>query len=392
MLEAQVDSWKVIDTDTHVIEPYDLWTSRMDVRRWGDRVPHVRFDDKMGEDAWFFGETRVGAAAGAAQAGWHEYPPDHPPNLEVVDRSTWDPTERLAWMDAHGIWAQVLYPNVAGFGAGKLLTIGDPDLMYGCVRAYNDFLAEYASADPRRYVPIMALPMWDVQLCEAEIARAVELGHKGVIMTGEPAFWGLPKLADPHWDRLWACLQEARLSVNFHIGSGDMSIFDAAYAPAGRHANYAGFGVQFGMSNARVIANLITGGVCHRFPDLRFVSVESGVGWIPFALAHLDWQWNNCGVPKEHPEYDLLPSEYFLRQMYGCFWFETDTVTSAVEQLGSKWVLFESDFPHPTSMSPGPATSAVSPRTYIAHSLSGIPEADLRRILHDNAADLYHLG
>jgi hypothetical protein len=73
MLEAQVDSWKVIDTDTHVIEPYDLWTSRMDVRRWGDRVPHVRFDDNMGEDAWFFGETRVGAAAGAAQAGWHEY-------------------------------------------------------------------------------------------------------------------------------------------------------------------------------------------------------------------------------------------------------------------------------------------------------------------------------
>ena len=74
-----------------------------------------------------------------------------------------------------------------------------------------------------------------------------------------------------------------------------------------------------------VIANLITGGVCHRFPDLKFVSVESGVGWIPFALEHLDWQWKNCGVPQEHPEYDLLPSEYFKRQIYGCFWFENDT-------------------------------------------------------------------
>ena len=77
--------------------------------------------------------------------------------------------------------------------------------------------------------------------------------------------------------------------------------------------------------------------------------------------------------------------------MYGCFWFETDTVVSAVEQLGSNWILYESDFPHPTSMSPGPATSAVSPRRFIADGLSRIAEADLRAILHDNAAKLYHL-
>ena len=145
-----------------------------------------------------------------------------------------------------------------------------------------------------------------------------------------------------------------------------MSVFDAAYEDAGMHANYAGFGVQFGMANVRVIANLITGGVCHRFPDLKFVSVESGIGWIPFALDHLDWQWLNCGVPQEHPEYDLLPSEYFVRQMYGCFWFETDTVRAAAEQFGSEWILYESDFPHPTCMAPGPATAATSPRSYIA--------------------------
>ena len=211
--------------------------------------------------------TGSGPAASAAQAGWHQYPPDHPPSLDVVDPATWDPQARLQRMDDYGIWAQVLYPNVAGFGTGKVLAIGDPELMLACVQAYNDFLAEYASADPRRFVPIMALPMWDVELCRQEVMRATRLGHKGVIMTGEPAFWGLPKIADPHWDPLWALLQEAELSVNFHIGSGDMSIFDQAYAPAGPHANYAGFGVQFGMGNAKVIANLITGGVCHRFPE-----------------------------------------------------------------------------------------------------------------------------
>ena len=389
VLSSDVDRFKVIDTDTHVIEPYDLWTSRLP-SSWGDRVPHVKWDEDFQEDAWYFGDQRTGPAASAAQAGWHEYPPDHPPSLDQVDPATWDAHKRLALMDDYGIHAAVLYPNVAGFGAGKLLTLQEPQLMLGCVQAYNDFLAEYSSADTDRYVPIAALPMWDIDLAVTEVQRAAGLGHRGVIMTGEPTFWGLPAIASDHWDRLWAVCQETGLSVNFHIGSGDMSIFDSATPGAGRHANYAGFGVQFGMSNVRVMANLITGGVCHRFPGTRFVSVESGVGWIPFAMQHLDWQWKNCGVHLEHPEYELLPSEYFQRQMYGCFWFETG-IEHSIAQLGDEWILFESDFPHPTSMAPGPATAAVKPRDYIAGELGDLGEATLRRILHDNAARLYHL-
>jgi predicted TIM-barrel fold metal-dependent hydrolase len=390
MLSSDVDKYRVIDTDTHVIEPYDLWTSRLPAA-WGDRVPHVKFDEKAGEDAWFFGDARVGAAASAAQAGWHEYPPQHPPSLDKVNPATWDAHKRLALMDEYGIHAAVLYPNVAGFGAGKLLTMGDQELMLSCVRAYNDFLTDYCSADTERYVPISALPMWDIDLTVAEIERCAAAGHRGVIMTGEPTFWGLPPLADPYWDRLWAVCQDTQLSVNFHIGSGDMAIFDMAAKDAGPHANYAGFGVQFGMANVRVMANLITGGVCHRFPGTKFVSVESGIGWIPFAMEHLDWQWKNCGVTFEHPEYDLLPSEYFKRQMYGCFWFEEKTVASSIEQLGADWILYESDFPHPTSMAPGPATAAIKPRDYIAGVLGDLPDATLRKILHDNAAELYHL-
>ncbi|HVX19103.1 MAG TPA: amidohydrolase family protein [Acidimicrobiales bacterium] len=392
MLEPQdVDRFKVIDTDSHVIEPYDLWTSRLSVKKWGDKVPHVKFDEELQEDAWYFGDERISAAAGSAQAGWSQFPPDHPPRLADVDPATWDPHKRLAWMDEHGIWAQVLYPNVAGFGAGKYLALGDHELKLACVQAYNDFLVEYASAAPDRYIPIMAVPFWDLDATVAEIERAADLGHKGIIMSGEPAFWGLPKLTHPYWDGLWAAAQDAELSINFHIGSGDMSLFDSPYEGSGRHANYASFSMQFGMSNAKPIALLITGGVAHRFPRLKFVSVESGVGWLPFALGGLDWQWKNCGVPLEHPEYDLLPSEYFKRQFYGCFWFETDSALAAIEQLGPECILYETDFPHPTCMSPGPATSAVSPREFIARELGGFPKAALQRVLHDNAAELYHL-
>ena len=89
---------------------------------------------------------------------------------------------------------------------------------------------------------------------------------------------------------------------------------------------------------------------------------------------------------KEHPEYELLPSEYFRRQIYGCFWFERDTALSAIEQLGPDNVLYETDFPHPTSMSPGPASDGQRPDDYLREHFAGLDETTLRKILHDNAA------
>jgi predicted TIM-barrel fold metal-dependent hydrolase len=159
----------------------------------------------------------------------------------------------------------------------------------------------------------------------------------------------------------------------------------------GKHADYASMGVLFFMSNAAALTQIICGGICHRFPKLNFILVESGLGWLPFALASLDWQWVNCGVPKEHPEYKLLPSEYFKRQIYGSFWFERETLAPAIAALGADNVLFETDFPHPTSMSPGPATSAKSPGEYIEAVFKDLPEDSVRKILHDNAARIYHI-
>ncbi len=43
------------------------------------------------------------------------------------------------------------------------------------------------------------------------------------------------------------------------------------------------------MGNARIVANMILSGVCERFPRLKIVSVESGIGWLPFMLEALDY-------------------------------------------------------------------------------------------------------
>ena len=89
-------------------------------------------------------------------------------------------------MDAIGIWAQVLYPNVAGFGSQRFLRLGDDELKLICVRAYNDFLRDWASADHRRLLTVMTTPFWDVDAAVAEIERGAAAGHRGILFTGEP--------------------------------------------------------------------------------------------------------------------------------------------------------------------------------------------------------------
>jgi len=380
----------IIDTDTHVVEPPDLWTSRV-ASKWGDLVPHVEWDDAAQEEAWYTGDERLAAAGRAAMAGWHDYPPFHPRRFADTDPVAWDATKRLGLMDEYGIHAQVLYPNVAVFNAKSIVGMKDPELQLACVRAYNDFLVDWSSVAPDRYVAVAALPFWDLTLTLDEIERCAAIGHKGIIFTQDPSYFGLPMLTDRHWDPMWRSAEEKGLPVNFHIASGEVDLNGFGHPDNGLHANFAMMGISFFMGNATTISQLVCGGICHRFPELNFVSVESGVGWIPFALEGLDWQWKNCGVPQEHLEYELLPSEYFQRQIYGCFWFERDSSLAAIERLGPDNILYETDFPHPTSMSPGPASVAQRPDDYLRENFSALDETVLRKILHDNAARIYHL-
>ena len=384
-----VESTSIIDADTHVIEPADLFTSRVSVQRWGDLVPHVRWDDDAAEEVWFFGDKKIYAAGLASGARWHEYPPDHPRRLTDSDDRNWDAARRLVHMDDYGIEAQILYPNIGVFQVNEYIGMrSDPELVLACVRAYNDFLVEWSAVAPRRYVPLMTVPFWDLDETMRELVRSRDAGHKGIVFPARMEDFGLPALSDPHWDRFWAAAQEMELSVNFHIGSGNIPMFGTA---SGRHLSYAWTGTMLFNLNASAIASLIFGGICQRFPKLNFVSVESGVGWIPFLLETMDWQFHNSGVVAHHPEFDLLPSEYFARQIYSCFWFERGSAKAAIELLGSDHILFETDFPHPTGITPGPASSALTPREQLVVALDGLPEQDVRNVMRDNAVRLYKL-
>ena len=95
------------------------------------------------------------------------------------------------------------------------------------------------------------------------------------------------------------------------------------------------------------------------------------------------------GAHKDYPD-RLLPSEYLYRQVYGMYWFERQAMRSVIDQLEDN-LMFETDFPHATSLSPGPASESPSPRVVMEESLAGIPEEIVAKVLQGTATKLYHL-
>jgi predicted TIM-barrel fold metal-dependent hydrolase len=382
------DRFQVIDVDSHLTEPPDVWTARVPASK-RDQVPHIERID--GQDTWYANGERLGAPGFYSMAG-HDgiMPASIPQTYDDIPAAMYDPHARLRFLDEQGLQAQVLYPNVGGFGNGYFLRLGDRELVAQCVMAYNDFLTDWTSADPNRLVAITALPFWDVELSVSEMRRCHEAGHKAVNFCNQPQDYGMPPLAHTHWDPIWAAAQELGISVSFHVGGGSMGTQFVDTADMGWMTNFAKVSSLIFMDNMRCIGDLIFGGVCHRFPNLKFVSVESGVGWLPSALETFDWQWRNGGVRLEHPEYDLLPSEYFRRQIYGCFWFERDSAIEAIERYSDN-IMFETDYPHPTCQHPGPQSPAQWPRDYASGLLDKLPDSVLSTVLHDTAASIYRL-
>ena len=141
------------------------------------------------------------------------------------------------------------------------------------------------------------------------------------------------------------------------------------------------------MTQDNVLGTLLTSGLCERFPRLKLVSVETGFGHIPFYLECLDWHWKVQGNVNALP---LLPSEYFRRQCYGTFWFETSTLRD-LDQFPENF-MFSTDYPHSTGLAPGPcAGTQLIPSVYASEGFQNIDPAIRAKALYQNACDVYGL-
>ena len=297
----------VIDVDSHWTEPRDLWTSRAPARL-RDRALRVE-RNAAGADQWVIEDGQV-----MGQVGYCSIRPDgsksqgsiafdrfdevHPGAMEVAPR--------LAYMDEHGLAVQIVYPNLLGFAGNLVMRVQDEAHRAFCATAYNDAASDMQRESRGRLYPQAMLPFWDIPASLRELERCQdELGLTGIVITDCTDDWGLPPLGDRHWDPLWDALQSRGMPVNFHIGAGSGSI--RLWGPYPKARAFAALSTMAQMGNLVTITNLIFSGLLDRFPSLKFVSVESGVGWLPFLIESLEYQYEENGVD----DLKLRPRAYF---------------------------------------------------------------------------------
>jgi uncharacterized protein len=380
----------VVDADSHWCETPDLFM-RLAPPEYRDRVPHQEVID--GERRWVMDGVPLGrAGAGAVIGRDRSKESSHRAlfewTIDDVHVGAYDPAARLQVLDECGIDAQIIFPNTIGLGGQDLGLVNDPALSKLVLEMYNDYMAGIQADSGDRLLPLPLMPAWDVDTCVAEARRVAALGSRGVNMTCDPQDLGAPDLANRAWDPFWEVCTELHLPVHFHIGASATAMGFFGQYPWPSHpmnTQLAIGGTLLFIGNARVVVNAILSGIFDRHPDLKMVSVESGVGWIPFILEALDYEMNE-NAPQELAELKKKPSEYFRSNFYATFWFENNRnkLPELIDAVGADCILFETDFPHPTCLYPNPLQTVEAKMATLAPDVQ-------RKIYGENARKLYRL-
>jgi predicted TIM-barrel fold metal-dependent hydrolase len=278
---------------------------------------------------------------------------------------------------------------------------------------YNDHLVDVQHESGNRLFPQAVLPIWDMELTVKEMTRLIDQGIRGFTLSDKPELLGLPELPEPYFDPMWDLFNESGAVANFHIGAGsrreemealrnstsiEVKPGEQLPAPAeipkvaaptwrsfGPQRKLAVHAAQMYMSNVRIIVNLCNSNVFDRYPKLSVVSAESGIGWVPFILEAMEYQYDEMvTLPEEVGLAKRRPAEYFRDHLYVMFWFEEVGATKLIEDIGVNNVLVETDLPHPTCLYPGP-------KEHFARVMANLDDHAKRRILQDNAAQLYRI-
>jgi len=373
---------KVVDADTHISEWPDLWTSRVSPK-FKDRVPQIK--ELNGERAWFLDGHKLTSKGGfsAIRKDGKKLIGTAFRDLEFsnVHRGSYDVRERLDYMDQNGIWAQIAYTNMLGFGGQESMKT-DAELRLVSTTILNDAMAEFQADSGNRVYPMAMVPWWDVKLAVKEMERCADMGLRGINMNSDPHTHGLPPLGDVYWDPLWELCVDRSLPVNFHIGASDQSMTwrGAGLWPGHNDDVELAYGsLMLFVGNMRVLSNIFFSRLLERFPTLKIVSVESGAGWVPFMLEALEYQMAEAGFTPKDSVYEI-----FKRQVYACSWFERRNIVETMREIGTENLLFETDFPHPTCLYPDPLE-------HMADVLPIMTDDERKKVFGGNAAKLYNL-
>jgi len=377
---ASID-YPILDCDAHVNEPPDTWTARVPAAL-RDRAPKVIQRD--GGDYWSFNDGESVRPVGLTATAGKSYLDFAPvgATYETMRPGSFDTAARLADMDIDGIWLQVLYPSVTLFGAKVYGS--DRDLQLACVRAYNDWLTEFCADSDGRLIAQAILPTTGVQDMIDETKRAIDLDHRGVVISAFPN-GGLEPL--PEDEPFWALVQEARMPVAVHIGSFLPTVGTAAGAkgPTMDVKQFMGAAgaTKSGSHTLPVVCQLLFSGVFEQFTEIDLMLVESNIGWIPTLLEQTDDMFYRYRFFTHGDRMPVTPSRIFHRNFWASFMIDTVGMDLR-HRLNVDHLMWSSDYPHTGCDWP-------NSRITIERNFRGVPKDQVKKMLHDNCKRLYKL-
>jgi len=387
----------IVSVDDHLVEPAELWSSRLPAK-WRDEGPRIVYAPQGGQPildgamyierpgtsgkdvAWWVYEDhwysikRLIAAAGFSP---EEIKLDGV-TYDEMRKGCWDRDSRLADMSANHVEASLCFPNYPRFAGQIFLRAKDKELALACVRAYNDFMVEqWCAGSGGRLIPLCLVPLWDAELAEAELRRNAARGVRAVAFTECPNWLDLPSIHSGYWDHFLGACAETSTVVCMHIGSGTRTIRTGADAPDAIHA------VNISFNSAASLTDWLFSEILRRLPDLKLLYAEAQIGWIPYVLERCDDVWRTHLWATGESRSPEPPSTYYRRQVHSCF-FKDSVGLRLLDLVGVDNVLFETDYPHQDGT--WPHTEAVARELF-----AGCSQDAIDRMVRGNAIRLFGL-
>ena len=391
---------RIISVDDHVVEPPDLWTSRLPAK-YQDRCPRVERDSAVfnfegGEftyqkgvpggaecDWWLYDDLVYPFPKLSAASGFETLDVE-PVTFDQIRPGGWKQGDRLADMTANHVDASLCFPNVLPRFCGQtFLEREDKELALLCVQAYNNWMIdEWCAGDGRgRLIPLTLIPLWDPAAAALEVHRCADKGSFAVAFSENPYHLGLPSIHDKDrfWDPFLTACQETDTVVCMHIGSSSKMPATSPDAP---------FSVSSTITFANAMGSMcdyILSGVFVRFPRLRVSYAEGQVGWMPYIIERMDKIWAERGDASFGIDLPEPPSTYIPGHVWGCI-FDDEIGLKNRDVIGMDQICFEVDFPHADSTFPH--TLEVATRICDA---AGLADEEVYKLMRGNAIECFGL-
>ncbi len=379
-------NYEIISADCHIDLiwlPEDLFISEAKAAL-KDRMPYVT-DTENGRHWVSKNGSQFGRQNGMGSAGRKYVPGQIHRSDRMAEQGLYRdgdngirrltiPELRVKDQDLDGVQGEVLYGIL---GAGMRLK--DDEAADDMMRIYNEWLADFCAARPERFAGLASIPSHSVESAVIEVQRVAERGAlRGIEVANTHE---MAPLFDPSWEPLWALAEEAGLPLHYHTIGPRLDYDFDALAPMQRRQAFAVHISSFQLAMSKIIMETIYGGVLESHPKLNLVIGESGIGWIPYVLEHMDLEWEDQFADLT---LTMKPSEYWHRQCHATY--QSDPIgIRLLDILGEDNVMWGSDFPHPDGIWP-------DSMEFIEREFQGVPETIKRKIICENAAKLYRFA